>query len=717
MRASIWSVAPRSGSVPLDPRPVANPNSPGFPKTADEARAGARYIAAARAERMPWRTIAEHLFISRNEAIRLSRSLNKVLPGIRVAAAGSHGRKLHALKTITFVFVASIALSLAPAVAHADAVTRPTPAFLSPSPSSALPEGGQRYIVKYGNDVDAEAESNSLQQRGIEVKDTLSHTMKASVVVATPNEIETLKKSEDVASVELDTPFSILGGTSIWGLDRMDQRTGRDGHYAIGDEGAGVNVYVIDTGLYLSHSEFSGRVPASWTGINDGNGVNDCNGHGTHVAGTVAGTTYGVAKRADVIPVRVVECDGSGWNSTAIAGIDWAVAHHVAGQPAVMNLSIGGFTSDSFDQAVQSAVNDGITVVAAAGNDGVDACTASPARIPSAITVAATDINDAQASWSNYGSCVDIQAPGVSIRSAWNNSPAGYNTMSGTSMAAPHASGAAAIMLSRDRALSPAKVHQSMITTATTGVVSASKGATPNRLLFIPGTPPVPPSCSNLKLGDAWAGVGTHCGLQGSAASTLSIAEDVPAPAPVVATPEAPAPAESAPEAPVPAPDSAPSLTEDVPVSAPATTEAATVPAPAPARQAPVRTDAPSPEVAATFAQLVPAAGNAVQEAVMAKPEGISPAAMANEVTKEAETAPSETSSSTAIATPPVSSTSATSMTPVGSAFEDASDGHAAAGANNSVGATAIGAVLFVMAGGAITFMVRRGATTRRRSA
>ncbi|MET3351237.1 UNVERIFIED_ORG: hypothetical protein ABID57_002944 [Arthrobacter sp. UYEF1] len=530
--------------------------------------------------------------------------------------------------------------------------------------------------------MNAEAESNSLQERGIEVKETLSHTMKASVVVATSDEIETLKKSVNVASVELDTPVSITGSTSVWGLDRIDQRTGRDGQFAMGNEGAGVNVYVVDTGLYMSHSEFTGRVPASWTGISDGNGVNDCNGHGTHVAGTVAGTTYGVAKRAAIIPVRVVECDGSGWNSTAIAGVDWAVAHHVAGQPAVMNLSIGGFTSSSFDQAVQSAVNDGITVVAAAGNDGADACNSSPARIPSAITVAATDINDAQASWSNYGSCVDIQAPGVSVRSAWNDSSTGYNTLSGTSMAAPHVSGAAAIMLSRDPALSPAQVHQSMINNATTGVISANKGGTPNRLLFIPGTPPVPPSCSNLQPGDAWAGVGTHCGLQGSAASTLSI-------------------------------------TEDAPVSAPATTEDATAPAPSPAQQAPVRTDAPSQEVAATFARLVPAAGNAAQEPAVAKPEVI-PEAMPDEVTKEAETTPSETPASTAMVTPPVSATSAappggvTSMTPVGGTFEGASEVRAVTGATNPVWAITTGAFMAVLGGAAITGMARRLAAARR---
>ncbi|MFP5367092.1 MAG: S8 family serine peptidase, partial [Actinomycetes bacterium] len=172
--------------------------------------------------------------------------------------------------------------------------------------------------------MNAEVESKSLEQNGIEVKATLSHAMKASVVVATPKEMESLKESADVASVELDSRGSIAGSTSIWGLDRVDQRSGRDGQYSFDSEGAGVNVYVVDTGLLMSHSEFSGRVPASWNAINDGHGVNDCNGHGTHVAGTAAGTTYGVAKKANIIPVRTLECDGSGWSSTVMAGIDWA---------------------------------------------------------------------------------------------------------------------------------------------------------------------------------------------------------------------------------------------------------------------------------------------------------------------------------------------------------------------------------------------------------
>lgn len=522
------------------------------------------------------------------------------------------------------------------------ATAAPAAAITSPAvPSvSSLPDGEKRYIVKYGSGANAEAESDSLKQKGIEVKETLSHTMKASVVVATPTEIASVKASGNVASVEQDTRVSITGATSIWGLDRVDQRTGRDGQYSIGDEGAGVNIYVIDTGLNMSHTEFSGRIIASWTGINDGNGANDCNGHGTHTTGTAAGTTYGIAKKANVIPVRVVECDGTGWNSTAIAGIDWAVAHHVAGQPAVMNMSIGGFASDSFDQAVQSAINDGITVVAAAGNDGVDACGASPARIRDAITVAATDINDNQASWSDYGSCVDIQAPGVSIRSAWNNSPTGYNTLSGTSMATPHVSGAAAVLLSRNRGMTPAEVQATMINNSTRGVVGANKGSTPNLFLYIPPMPPAPPNCGALKPGDAWAGVGTYCGL-GKTASILS-GGDAPAtstttgtvtasggPTGGILSHDAAAPTPAEPAAPVAAPvpvDVQPAAT---PVQ-PAATTTAVQSAASPAAEAPaadkvrpvVRREAEAPGAAAAEAPALKDAALGVEaSAVISKGE------------------------------------------------------------------------------------------------
>jgi hypothetical protein len=262
----------------------------------------------------------------------------------------------------------------------------------------------------------------------------------------------------------------------------------------LGAEGTGVNVYVVDTGLYLSHTDFTGRVPRGWSGIDDGKGLNDCNGHGTHVSGTVAGTTYGVAKKASIIPVRALECDGSGWTSTVMAGIDWAVGDHGQKQPAVMNLSISGFTSSMFDEAVQSAIDDGITVAAAAGNWGEDACTYSPGRVSGAITVAATDATDAEASWSNYGSCVDLHAPGVGIRSAYNTGPDSYATMSGTSMATPHVAGVAAVLLSRNTSLTPAQVHSAIVDDATTGLVTAIKGSTPNRLLFVPPAPTVFPA-------------------------------------------------------------------------------------------------------------------------------------------------------------------------------------------------------------------------------
>lgn len=520
--------------------------------------------------------------------------------------------KKRLIGTILVGFLLTIASAVLPRLAP-PATAAGTGATAPSGSTAALPDGEKRYVVKYGSEANAEAESDSLKQKGIEVKDTLSHTMKASVVVATPAEIDAVKASGSVASVEQDTRVSITGATSIWGLDRVDQRTGRDGQYSLGSEGAGVNIYVIDTGLNMSHTEFTGRIAASWTGINDGKGANDCNGHGTHTAGTAAGTTYGIAKKANIIPVRVVECDGSGWNSTAIAGIDWAVAHHVAGQPAVMNMSIGGFVSDSFDQAVKSAINDGITVVAAAGNDGVDACGASPARIPAAITVAATDINDNQASWSDYGSCVDLQAPGVSIRSAWNNSPTGYNTLSGTSMAAPHVSGAAAILLSRNRTMSPANVQQTMINNATLGVVGASKGSTPNRFLYIPGMPPPPPNCAALKPGDAWAGVGTYCHLGSST---------TPVPSGGAATAATP------PDAPISATAAGPTGGILSHQAATAPVEAATAPAEqsvAPAHPAP--TPALSDRGAAVPAE-VPAGGVSAVPPAAATPAAVEPEPM-----------------------------------------------------------------------------------------
>lgn len=494
----------------------------------------------------------------------------------------------HVRKAVITGFLASLALSLIPAVAYA---APPTP---KPSPGYSQTSEDKRYIVRYENDVNAEIKSNALEDKGIEVKDTISHAMQASVVVANPAEIESLKASADVAFVELDTPVSINASTSIWGLDRVDQRSGRDGQYNTGEEGAGVNVYVLDSGINTSHVDFSGRLLPGWTGVYDGRGIADCNGHGTHVAGTVAGSMYGVAKKANIVPLRALDCEGFGWSSTIVAGIDWAIAHHQPGQPAVMNMSVGGFSAASLDYAVHNAINDGITVVAASGNSNQDACLTSPAKVGPAITVAATDINDWMASFANYGYCVDIQAPGVSIRSAWNNAPTGYNTLSGTSMAAPHVAGAAAIMLSRTRSLTPAQVHQKIIEDSTVGVINGNRGGTPNRMLFIPAL--TGPSCSNLQLGQAWAGVGLTCKPQGGTASS-----DEVAPVPATAGESADA---GIPFTPVIIDDMAPS--EGIAPAEPAKVT------PAPAEIAPVVAPATEPESVILVPETTPASIDAI---------------------------------------------------------------------------------------------------------
>jgi len=248
-------------------------------------------------------------------------------------------------------------------------------------------------------------------------------------------------------TVVADTPMkSIAEQTPVpsWGLDRIDAvDTALNESYKYFSTGAGALVYVIDTGIYSGHSDLSGRVISGYTAINDGNGTQDCNGHGTHVAGTVAGTTYGVAKSATLVAVRVLDCAGSGFSSSVVAGINWAVASHPGG-PGIINLSLGGGANSAVDDAVAAATRAGLVVVAAAGNSGADACNFSPARAPSAITIGATDKNDSRASYSNFGSCVDMYAPGTGITSTWISGASATRTISGTSMAAPHVAGLAA---------------------------------------------------------------------------------------------------------------------------------------------------------------------------------------------------------------------------------------------------------------------------------
>lgn len=317
----------------------------------------------------------------------------------------------------------------------------------------------------------------------------------------TPQALDALRRNPDVAYVEQDYRVSIdtATPTDADGIDRVDQRQRpRNGYYENhGRTGDGVHIYIIDTGIRTSHEEIAGRVGSGFTAIDDGRGVEDCNGHGTHVASTTAGANYGMARAATVHPVRVLTCEGSGSYSTIIAGVDFVREDCPAQNgPCVANMSLGGPASSALDEAVTNAVKSGVTIAVAAGNSNISACNVSPARAPAVLTVAAVDDNDAKASFSDYGSCVDIWAPGVSILGADIGSDTDTQVISGTSMASPHVAGAAAQYLSANPGATPADVEAALEGTASTNCVSGNPSGTPNLLLYNGfGDPPF--SCGN----------------------------------------------------------------------------------------------------------------------------------------------------------------------------------------------------------------------------
>ena len=304
---------------------------------------------------------------------------------------------------------------------------------------------------------------------------------------AVMSEEDALAISRDplVAYVEEDAEMHVVATQTgpPWGIDRLDERDlPLSGTYSYTRTGSGVNVYVIDTGIRRTHTQFGGRAVSGFTAINDGRGTTDCNGHGTHVAGTVGGSTYGVAKSARLYAVRVLSCSGSGTTSGVIAGVDWVRANHV--KPAVANMSLGGSASSSLDTAVRNSIAAGVTYAVAAGNSNTNASNFSPARVSEAITVGSSTRSDARSSFSNFGSVVDIFAPGSSITSAWYTSDTATNTISGTSMASPHVAGVAARYLQGSPSASPGTVRNAIVNAATTGHLTGLPTGTSNRLLF-----------------------------------------------------------------------------------------------------------------------------------------------------------------------------------------------------------------------------------------
>ncbi|MFJ5208046.1 S8 family peptidase [Streptomyces nigra] len=385
-----------------------------------------------------------------------------------------------------------------------------TAGLVTALPAAAAPEGRVQYAGAANAVADSyivtlkadQARSGSKSARalveryGAGIERTYRKALNGYEVEASEAEAKRLAADPAVASVVQNRTFHVEGtqpSPPSWGLDRIDQKNlPLNSSYTYPDSaGQGVTAYVIDTGVRITHSDFGGRASYGYDAIDNDNTAQDGHGHGTHVAGTVAGSSYGVAKKAKIVGVRVLNNSGSGTTAQVVAGIDWVAQNAV--KPAVANMSLGGGADSALDTAVRNAIASGVTFAVAAGNESTDASTRSPARVAEAITVGATTSTDARASYSNYGSALDLFAPGSSITSAWNSGDSATNTISGTSMATPHVAGAAALYLADNPTATPAQVASALTAAATSGVVTSPGTGSPNRLLYVGGGTTTPP--------------------------------------------------------------------------------------------------------------------------------------------------------------------------------------------------------------------------------
>ncbi len=386
-------------------------------------------------------------------------------------------------------FVLSVAVVLAGAAAL------PAAAAAAPPEAPVLPVSGEvvagSYVVvlKPGADV---SQAKSLTARhGAGLRKTFRAGLKGFSFTGSALSARRIAADPAVAYVQpnLVHRISVTQSPATWGIDRIDQRSlPLSNSYTYSNTASSVRAYIIDTGIRFAHSEFGGRAVSGFDAI-DGGTADDANGHGTHVAGTDGGATYGVAKGVTLVGVRVLDAEGSGTTEQVVAGIDWVTADHDPGEPAVANMSLGGGADTVLDNAVKASIADGVTYAIAAGNGilgifAANACNYSPARVAEALTVGSTTSSDARSSFSNIGSCLDLFAPGVSITSSWFTNDTATNTISGTSMATPHVAGAVALYLQSNPAATPAQVQSALIANATTGVVGSPGSGSPNRLLY-----------------------------------------------------------------------------------------------------------------------------------------------------------------------------------------------------------------------------------------